>query len=47
MITLWHVHYEIYDEVRKNKKVQNSFLKKLYKFSYQIASNIKISKLYY
>ena len=27
MITLYHVHYEIHDEVRKNDKVHNSFIK--------------------
>ena len=28
MITLQHVHYEIHDEVGKNDKVHNSFIKK-------------------
>ena len=29
MITLKHVHYEIPDEVSKNEKVHNSFIKNL------------------
>ena len=29
MITLYHVHYEIRDEVSKNDKVHNSFINKL------------------
>ena len=32
MITLLHVHYEIHDEVRKNDKVHNSFIKAIFKF---------------
>ena len=27
MITLYHVYYEIHDEVSKNDKVYNSFIK--------------------
>jgi len=32
MITLKHVHYEIFDEVRKNDKVHNSFIKHIMKY---------------
>ena len=31
MITLLYVHYEIHDEVRKNGKVHNSFIKNITK----------------
>ena len=30
IITLKHVHYEIHDEVRKNDKVHNGFIKNLH-----------------
>ena len=38
MITLY-VHYEIHDEVRKNDKVHNSFIKKY--FQYNLGSPLK------
>ena len=31
MITLLYVHYEIHDEVRKNDKVHNGFIKNITK----------------
>ena len=38
MITLQHVHYEIHDEMSKNDKVHNSFIKKIeiVKWSYKM-----------
>ncbi len=30
MITLYHVHYEIHDEVSKNDKAHNSFIKLIF-----------------
>ena len=38
MITLWKVHYEIHDEVSKNDKVHNGFIK-LFKGTVELISS--------
>ena len=41
MITLYRVHYEIHDEVRKNDKIRNSFIKIIYfKIVFQVINVI-------
>ena len=43
MITVEHVHYEIHDELSKNDKVHNSFIKKCY-YIY-IGSKSKVTQI--
>jgi len=42
MVTVEHVHYEIHDEVSKNDKVHNSFIKNV--IIYALEENLKLLK---